>query len=472
MPDNHIVDRLSSTTRNRFEARARLVVLWGGGFAVLMGLGQALTQPGRGLAMQLASGLGISCTLACIVLALRGRAQTALGGLLAAGLIAQLPAAFSAYDRVGGALRPLERPGMTLGMMAVASMVLPSRGLAPLVGLATAVTAVQSYVAVDARGRPLDEALSKVVMGAFLFGLLYAIRRYQEAEDAAREEVLKEHVDELEAAVRATRALASGQLGEANPEAVGYLAEVEALRQAISSAVGDIRSVAQELAAACSQLSATASNQASGAAEQAAAVAQTRAMVSEVSAAAGRIRGLAEEVDGRTRATGEQAQRLHAGLTGLIRNSGRVGTLLEEVRGIADKSDLLALNASLEGVRAGEAGRGFTLVAHQMQDLAKRVRASVLELQDLNDQVGRASGESQAAMDATFGEASTASRSAGDIRQEAEQQSESMRQVQLSVEQIGQVTHTVAAGAAQLERSARQLVGLAERMQEAVDAFS
>jgi methyl-accepting chemotaxis protein len=61
----------------------------------------------------------------------------------------------------------------------------------------------------------------------------------------------------------------------------------------------------------------------------------------------------------------------------------RVAELLESIRHIAERSDLLALNASLEGSRAGEAGRGFSLVAKEIRRLAEAVSASVVDVKKL-----------------------------------------------------------------------------------------
>ncbi len=59
-----------------------------------------------------------------------------------------------------------------------------------------------------------------------------------------------------------------------------------------------------------------------------------------------------------------------------------VGELLELIHEVADRSDLLALNGSLEATRAGEAGRGFALVATEMRRLAERVTGAVVVVRD------------------------------------------------------------------------------------------
>jgi hypothetical protein len=70
-----------------------------------------------------------------------------------------------------------------------------------------------------------------------------------------------------------------------------------------------------------------------------------------------------------------------------------MGEILEMIREIADRLDLLALNASLEGTRAGEAGKGFQLVAGEIRRLAERVTASV---RDIKEMVGEVRASSSA----------------------------------------------------------------------------
>jgi methyl-accepting chemotaxis protein len=148
----------------------------------------------------------------------------------------------------------------------------------------------------------------------------------------------------------------------------------------------------EQVAAAMNEMTATVREVASNAQHAAdasnTADKETRAGKSVVAENMNSIRSLSNEVQ----STAQTVQELCS-------ESENIGTVLSVIRGIAEQTNLLALNAAIEAARAGEQGRGFAVVADEVRSLAQRSQQSTQEIQEIIERLQHSAAHAVAAME-------------------------------------------------------------------------
>lgn len=242
-------------------------------------------------------------------------------------------------------------------------------------------------------------------------------------------------------------------------------------------------------------LASTTSQQEGSVAEQSAGLTETSATTEELARSAEQIAGNAAQVAATAQMTlsaanaGEKgANQFLAAMRRLKDENGviadavlrlnkrvqQIGKVVEFISEIADKTDLLALNAELEGTKAGEAGRGFSLVAAEMRRLAENVLRNTRAIAQLIDEIRDATNSAVMATeagvkttDAGAAVAISLSESLGQILALAQKTSEASQAISLATEQQKLGTEELARAMAEILRVTE---GHAEATREMAEA--
>jgi len=337
---------------------------------------------------------------------------------------------------------------------------------------------------------------SATVTGGAGKRLMDQLRNIIDEADSDERALLEKRQVEAEASAEVTQAviLWGSLLGVLMVAGIGAFI-AQSLSKQVASAVHHIQASSAELQAAAGQ-------QATGAKEQATAMSEITTTISELLATSRQIAESAQRVaqiserTARAARTGDSTvergnesvsvMRHHVGLIvnhmlELGKKSQEIGVVLDIVSELAEQTNILAINATIEAVGAGDAGRRFSVVADEIRKLSDRVAGSAKEIRGLIDEVRSAvnttimttetgskaieAGSKQfadvaSAFNQISIEVTTTTEAAKEIELSTKQQATAVEQVNVAMSNVAQVTKETEVSTGQTQRTAAELSGL------------
>lgn len=322
----------------------------------------------------------------------------------------------------------------------------------------------------------------------------------------------------LAEAVQSTETIAAGNLTqeihlEGRDEPAQLLSSLAMMQDNLRSAITQISNSSVQLASASEEMSSVAEDSSRTLQRQNGEIQQAASAITEMSAAVDEV---ARNASATAEASNASARLAHEGrdrvkhtvsslrtmteeftrtsqqIVGLAEQSKDIGKVLDVIRAIAEQTNLLALNAAIEAARAGEAGRGFAVVADEVRALAHRTQVSTQEIEQMISSIqGGTSAavgsmrssveqaqqaltvaeEAGQALDGIYTKAGEISESNLLIASASEEQAAVAREVDRNIVNISDLSTQSAAGANQTSAATNELARLAIDLNSLVTRF-
>ena len=233
----------------------------------------------------------------------------------------------------------------------------------------------------------------------------------------------------------------------------------------------NIKLAAEQVDVGSRELSSTAQTIAQGANEQASAAEEVATAMEEMQATNQQNTDNAEQTDQIAKVVAKNVQEVNDSITETaiaMKNISEKITLINE---IAEKTDILAINAAIEAARAGDSGKGFAVVATEVRDLAEHSQKAAEEIESVTRDSMEKVNRSKELLDIVSPEIKKTSTLVNEISAATKEQSKGISEVNSGVQQLSAVIQQNSASSEEMAASSEELSSQSEQLNDTISFF-